>query len=489
MKRENGLGTVTPLADGRFRARAARQQDGSRPSLGIYDTREAAERAVLIGLHALQQTKRVGVPTFESFALEVLDDRELSGMRSVPHDRNRFKVHLATAPFAHKPIDQVTTVDGAEWLRIMARKRAQDQRGDRLVSPDVAKRALSLANAIMHEAGPQGRGLIDRNPFIELKVKKRADEAATKEKWTFLTPDEQVKILHCEAIPDYERWVILFACGAGLRQGEQFNLELRDLFVEEDEAEPRAVIRFGSKGKPRKNGKTITVPLFGIALRAAREWLKILPTFCPHNFDRIVFPTENGHRRRSGKPLGNGNFRPAKDGTHVLISGKPKRARTGGTHRWVGRLPEVLALAGVTRRVRWHDMRHTCASTLLTEADWRLEEIKELLGHSSITVTQRYAHLGETALKKAAKRFVGPAGLEPATVGLKGPCATVAPRSPVGHVWPKKGSNLAEVQGSPVGLKGRDLAESLRVLTREKSRFGPAVTHLASALAALLETS
>ena len=50
---------------------------------------------------------------------------------------------------------------------------------------------------------------------------------------------------------------------------------------------------------------------------------------------------------------------------------------------------------GIPSDVRPHDLRHTCASHLLA-GTWgvalRLEEVKAWLGHSSITVTQRYAH-------------------------------------------------------------------------------------------------
>ena len=47
------------------------------------------------------------------------------------------------------------------------------------------------------------------------------------------------------------------------------------------------------------------------------------------------------------------------------------------------------------RRVRWHDLRHTCATLLLTGAmggrPWAYEEVKETLGHSSVKFTERYA--------------------------------------------------------------------------------------------------
>ena len=55
---------------------------------------------------------------------------------------------------------------------------------------------------------------------------------------------------------------------------------------------------------------------------------------------------------------------------------------------------EHLKKAGIKRRVRWYDLRHTCVSSLV--AGWwgkprRLEEVRDLLGHSSVEVTERYA--------------------------------------------------------------------------------------------------
>jgi integrase len=442
MKRNAGLGTVTEMPDGRFRARGPRQSDGTRPSLGIYPTREDAERALTVDLHRLKGAKRVVGQTFEEFGLDILDERELNGVRGIAHERHRFAKHISSAPFAQKQPDQIKSTDVAEWLRIMNRKRADDRRGDRPLSRQTIARCLSLVSVIFDEAGPQERGIVPVNPCLGLRVKKRSDEKATEDPWTFLTLDEQLKIRSSDLPPD-ERLIVLFSLGCGLRQGEQFNLELRDLHVTGDE--PRVVVRFGSRGKPPKNGKIRTVPLFGLALEAAREWLDILPAYCPHNFDRLVFPTRNGHRRGQ-KPLGNGRFVLAEDGTHVMRSGKPVR-QAHGTHVYVDRFELAMRAVGIERNVRWHDLRHTCASSLVGGFwgdAWTLEEVRDMMGHSSITVTQRSAHLGQTALKKASRKIrfdVGPAGVEPATPGLKGPCATIAPRSPVGHDWPTRVAN------------------------------------------------
>ena len=50
--------------------------------------------------------------------------------------------------------------------------------------------------------------------------------------------------------------------------------------------------------------------------------------------------------------------------------------------------------------VRWHDLRHTYAS-FLAAAGVGMIAIRDLLGHSSLTVTDRYAHLARDDLRRA----------------------------------------------------------------------------------------
>lgn len=47
--------------------------------------------------------------------------------------------------------------------------------------------------------------------------------------------------------------------------------------------------------------------------------------------------------------------------------------------------------AGLNRRLTLHKLRHGYATALL-EAGVPIHEIKELLGHSSVATTERYAH-------------------------------------------------------------------------------------------------
>jgi integrase len=75
--------------------------------------------------------------------------------------------------------------------------------------------------------------------------------------------------------------------------------------------------------------------------------------------------------------------------------------------------PHYCRLAGLHqdkrhdgRHVRWHDLRHTCASSLVAGwwgRRWTLQEVQAYLGHSSITMTERYAHLAESVVKDAAR--------------------------------------------------------------------------------------
>ena len=51
---------------------------------------------------------------------------------------------------------------------------------------------------------------------------------------------------------------------------------------------------------------------------------------------------------------------------------------------------------------RFHDLRHTYASYLASSGKVDIYVLKELLGHKTLKMTQRYAHLINGALQKGA---------------------------------------------------------------------------------------
>jgi len=63
------------------------------------------------------------------------------------------------------------------------------------------------------------------------------------------------------------------------------------------------------------------------------------------------------------------------------------------------RFQEARKAAGLPH-IHWHDLRHTYASWLV-QAGQPLTAVRDLLGHSSLSVTHRYAHLAPAHLLAA----------------------------------------------------------------------------------------
>ncbi|MNN84569.1 putative prophage phiRv2 integrase [compost metagenome] len=49
-----------------------------------------------------------------------------------------------------------------------------------------------------------------------------------------------------------------------------------------------------------------------------------------------------------------------------------------------------------------HDLRHTCAAHLIS-AGVALAEVRDLLGHSTVMMTERYAHLAPARVRDAVR--------------------------------------------------------------------------------------
>ena len=121
------------------------------------------------------------------------------------------------------------------------------------------------------------------------------------------------------------------------------------------------------------------------------------------------------YRTKSGKPRGIPINRAVYD---ALVALEPEQARREGlvfTRRdgaaW-GQIRSAFAKAlereGI-KGFRFHDLRHTAASHLVMRGA-SLKDVQELLGHSDLKMTQRYAHLSPDRLREAVDRMDGLAG-------------------------------------------------------------------------------
>ena len=67
-------------------------------------------------------------------------------------------------------------------------------------------------------------------------------------------------------------------------------------------------------------------------------------------------------------------------------------------------LKELVKLAGITKNISPHTLRHSFA-THLVEGGADLRAVQEMLGHESITTTEIYTHLDREYLRKTLQNF------------------------------------------------------------------------------------
>lgn len=242
-------------------------------------------------------------------------------------------------------------------------------------TPATRNRKMSAIHTAMTEARKRGEieALPDFPHWAENNIKER-----------YLTPGEEKALLAsmagnaapADAEAQYMLHMVPFLLDTGLRAGEAI--------VDADQDRGDAVwLRHGTT----KSGRGRTVPLTARA-RAALTALLASPV-------------------------------------HTRLQARRAESKDKPT-AWMGaRFRAATEKAGI-KGVTLHTLRHTCASRLV-QAGVSLYVVKEWLGHSSITITERYAHLAPTNLAAAMAMLenTAPALPVPPNDTPQGPRATV----------------------------------------------------------------
>lgn len=161
--------------------------------------------------------------------------------------------------------------------------------------------------------------------------------------------------LRNQAFADHLLPLFLISINTGVRRGELFNLAWSDVDLDGK--------TLTVEGDGSKSGQTRHIQLNSEAHQTLTLWKKDSLS------EKYVFPSQNGGRLDNVKKS------------------------------WEG----VLKIAGI-EQFRWHDLRHTFASKLVM-VGVPLNTVRELLGHSDLKMTLRYAHLAPDNKARAVEKI------------------------------------------------------------------------------------
>lgn len=358
MRRPPGYANIEehPKGSGLYRVRP--RIDGKlRTVLSGVPEAEALEAAAAYARLRDVEVAREGV-TLTQFGVGFLDRRERKGLEAIESDRDRWSLYIDRDPIGALPVSTLRRRDILDWLDRRSKLGHQTQ-----------KNALNLLRVALQEA--VDRELLESNPARDVKVHRSSSRTEKDSLEGILWPDEQAALL--AVVPPVERPVVEFALYSGLRQSSQWWLKAADCHGNS------VLVRKHKNGRPR------TLHLLAPAQEALAASLGGGHVW--------AFPAPRGGRRAKGK----------------LPGTPPNKAKKepGDWRRW-------LRAAGITRRVRWHDLRHTCATSLLAGwwggRKWTLDEVCDYMGHSSVKVTERYARKLQETQRKAVAETKFPTG-------------------------------------------------------------------------------
>lgn len=173
-----------------------------------------------------------------------------------------------------------------------------------------------------------------------------------------LNPDEENRLLR-NATPAIED-IVLYALNTGSRIGEIFSLRRQNVDLD------NGLINVFSP----KTQKICVVPI-------NRDVRRILEFWALGRKNEFIF-----YNQKTGEP-----FVDLDTGLQLAC--------------------EKAEISGVT----WHTLRHTFASRLL-ERGVDIMTVKELLGHSTVTVTMRYTHSNQASKVVAVGKLAGTATIQ-----------------------------------------------------------------------------
>lgn len=296
----------------------------------------------------------------DEFVGHVRDERRFSPRTVTAYqaDLDRFKDFweraFANLPAARTPLSRLDTLAVRSYLASLHR--------DRLANRSIA-RHLSALRSFFRWACREGH--LQKNPARGVpapRLPKTLPRALT------LADTEGLLEADLEGgFPERDRALFELLYATGLRVSEASGLDLEDMdFV-------ARLARVTGKG-----GKERIVPFGEAAADALTEYL----------------PSREARRGKARQ------IEDAEGGEPLFVNIRGGRLTTRSMARLLKRR---LAAAGLPSEISPHALRHSFATHLL-EAGADLRAIQELLGHASLSTTQKYTHLDAARLAEVYRR-------------------------------------------------------------------------------------
>ncbi len=261
-------------------------------------------------------------------------------------------------------ISNIRYVDIETYQNHLRQKRIP---GDKIRATATVNREISCLRHLFSKAVEWD--LIEGSPF------RRGRSLILKEnnsRLRYLSADEISKLL--ASCPVHLRNIVICALNTGMRRGEILDLkwsQIRDGFI---------YLHKTKTDEPRQ------IPVNETLEAVFHEIRKSQQIGSEHVF---IYSLKN-KRKEAPAPQGLKVINP------IVGNGVKEVKRSFST---------ALKKAGI-ENFRFHDLRHTFASHMVMRGA-SLKEVQELLGHKTMTMTLRYAHLGEEQKKKAVNLLNG----------------------------------------------------------------------------------
>lgn len=339
-----------------------RDPTGRKKSAGTFDGKRLAQQAA----NTAEVTAKTGRPSSDVTWGEW--ERQWTASRTVAtstalEDHKRIERHVRPR-WGHVRLDKITRADVQQWSGELTASG---------LSASTVRKIVGVLSASMRAA--LRLDVIEVNPCTDLEQPKLAPSP---EHW--LSTDEVAAVR--EVLDDRYALTFELLLGTGMRWGEGVGLHWDHVDLEQGSIE--VVWSWDRKGrtfKPPKSHQKRRVPIGDhlVGLLDAR-------------LEAVGF----------GEPPAGIEYDEMRRPAHGLVLAVPGGTPPNGTsfaHGLSAAGRAAFVGKGARRRrvgdIRPHDLRHTYASKLV-QGGVPIQQVSKLLGHSSLTVTQRYASLGDS---------------------------------------------------------------------------------------------